>query len=468
MRRQLKALNEERASVLLKMDAVLDTASADSDRALTAEEDTQWASLQAQIDALDKKIELENKMHALKLQQPTVLDICAPTDAQRLSIGEPVMKMPALPRRHRNLVAFTGDNEYGRADERAYRFGQWIMAIAGNHTARLFCQQRGLMMQPVDLLATYNETTNTQGGYLVPPEFDNDIVRLVDTYGVFRRNARVSPMTSDVKSRPRRTGGLTAYFVGESDTGTESTGSWDNLTLTAKDVMVLTRITNQLNADSIIDMADNIAVEAALAFAQLEDNCGFIGTGTSTYGGIVGVNSRLTTLNGVDDGGGIVLGAGNLFSEITLANLNTATARLPVYATIAGQTKWYCSKSVYGQVIERLLAAAGGNTWGILGSGAPGVPGCLGYPVEFTEVMTKTDANSQIIALFGNLRQAADFGDRAAMTIAVSDSASVGGQSVFERNQLAMRVTERFDINVHDIGTATAAGPVVGLISAAS
>jgi len=33
---------------------------------------------------------------------------------------------------------------------------------------------------------------------------------------------------------------------------------------------------------------------------------------------------------------------------------------------------------------------------------------------------------------------------------------------------LAIRGTDRFDINVHDVGNTSAAGPIVGLITAAS
>jgi hypothetical protein len=82
--------------------------------------------------------------------------------------------------------------------------------------------------------------------------------------------------------------------------------------------------------------------------------------------------------------------------------------------------------------------------------------------------MPAADVNSQIACTLGAHDLAASFGDRQQDSIAFSDSATIGGESVFERNQIAIRGTERFDINVHDVGTATAAGPVVGLISASS
>ena len=48
-------------------------------------------------------------------------------------------------------------------------------------------------------------------------------------------------------------------------------------------------------------------------------------------------------------------------------------------------------------------------------------------------------------------------------TISFSEHATVGGESLWERNEIGIRGTQRFDIVVHDVGTATAPGPIVGL-----
>jgi hypothetical protein len=60
------------------------------------------------------------------------------------------------------------------------------------------------------------------------------------------------------------------------------------------------------------------------------------------------------------------------------------------------------------------------------------------------------------------------FGDRQRDEIAFSDQATIGGESMFERNQIGVRGTERFDVVVHDFGSASAAGPIVGLETAGS
>jgi HK97 family phage major capsid protein len=92
----------------------------------------------------------------------------------------------------------------------------------------------------------------------------------------------------------------------------------------------------------------------------------------------------------------------------------------------------------------------------------------LGYPVVISQVMRKTAANSVICALFGDMALAASFGDRKGVMIATSEHAVIGGVSVFERDEIAVRGIERFDFVAHSIGDATNAGPMVGLMSAGS
>src|SRR6185437_11833849 len=136
------------------------------------------------------------------------------------------------------------------------------------------------------------------GGFLVPPEFGNDMIILREMFGVFRRNAKIVPMTSDTRSDPRRKSGLTAYFTSEASQITESKKGWDRVNLTAKKIAVLTKMSSELNEDSMVNLGDDLAGEIAYAFASLEDDCGFNGDGSSTYGGIVGLAQAFLNLSG--------------------------------------------------------------------------------------------------------------------------------------------------------------------------
>lgn len=345
--------------------------------------------------------------------------------------------------------------------ERAFAFGKWFLGTLGNESAKAFCSERGIEIK------THNEGTNTAGGYLVPHQFENDLIDLREMYGVFRANAKIVPMSSDTRSDPRRTGGLTAYWGAESEAMTASDKSWDRVNMTAKKMYVYSKVTAELSEDSVVSMADDLASEIAYAFATKEDAAGFTGDGTSTYGGIVGVTNALLNLSATRANiAGLQVATGNLFSEIVLGDFNAVKARLPEYADKRG-AKWYCSKTFYHSVMEKLAVAAGGVTEGGIAGGIPGKR-FLGDPVEITQTLPKTDANDQVACLYGHLPSAARLGDRRQTTIAVSEHVA------FNTDEITIRGTQRIDIVVHDVGNASGtaslrvAGPIVGLLMAAA
>jgi HK97 family phage major capsid protein len=347
------------------------------------------------------------------------------------------------------------------AERKAFRWGCFALAAMGkSQKAMNWCEANGVSIKSGGSV----EGTNTLGGVLVPDELDNDIIDLRVEYGVFRRNARNRSMKSDHRNIPRRAGGLSAYFVGESEAGTSSQKLWNSVGLTAKKIMVLSLMSSELSEDAVIEVGDDLAGEVAYAFSTKEDQCGFVGDGTSTYGGIDGIVPKLITINGVDDGGGIVVATGNAWSEITIGDLRRTIGRTPSYAR--KNAKWYCSPRFCDEVIFKLIDAAGGNTVRDL-QAERGLQ-ALGYPIELAETMTSTEANSTIPCLFGDLRQSSAFGDRRETTITFSISGTVDGVDLFATDQIGIRGTERFDIVNHDLGDATTAGPVVGLMTASA
>ena len=349
------------------------------------------------------------------------------------------------------------------SDKTARRFANYIGAIVGNPQCIGYCSSNSL-----NIYSSMTEGTNTAGGYLVPQEFSNDLINLRDEYGIFRRYAAIDSMLSDEKKTPRVTGHPTVYYVGEASQITSSAITLDQVSLIAKKPAVLIVFSRELRDDSMIRLGNLLADEIAWTIAQAEDQAGFVGDGTSTYGGIIGITNKLSTLNGVEDGGGLVLGTGNAYSELTLTDFANVIARTPAYAKRGGNAKWYCSSYFYAAVMLKLMINAGGNTAESLQMGASQGPKFLGHEVIFTETMPTAEANSQICCLFGNLAQAATVGDRLGITIENSSEATIGDTNLFETDQYAIRGLERYDINVHDVGSATEAGPIVGLITQAS
>jgi len=348
------------------------------------------------------------------------------------------------------------------ADVWALKFAHWFLgSVGGSQKHASWATDHGLEIK------AQVESINTAGGFLVPPEFSSRLIDLREEYGVFRMNSYQEPMKSDTKTVPRRTGGVQAYFVGEGVAGTESQMAGDLISLVAKKVMAIVLRSSEVDEDALVNFGDVLAGEIAYAFAEKEDLCGFNGDGTAPYGGIIGIRTRLKNLSATRANiAGLVVAGGNLWSEITLANLMAVKARLPAYAYRRGTPKWFTSQSFWAGVMEPLALAAGGVTAAEIAKGKE--PRFLGYPVEPSEVFPHVAANADIPLIFGDLKLSSTFGDRRQMTLSTST------EYKYAEDMVAIKGTARFDINNHDVGNESAtpasrvAGPVVGLLTAAS
>lgn len=407
---------------------------------------------------LDRANELESEIAKRKAHDEHVLRL----NAMKVKLANPPAndtqpastpgQLPVLGNSHRikgyrsgSLKAFTGPD----AEFNAYQAGQFINAVLfGSERARGYCHDHG-----IDLRNAQTEGSNTKGGFLVPAPMLMSIIDLREQYGVFRRYADVQPMASDTLYMPRRVGGSTAYFVGEGVAITESDATWDSVTLVAKKMGCLTKMSSELNEDTIISMTDKLASEMAYAFAYKEDLCGWNGDGTNTYGGIVGARTKILSLAGAVD----AASGHDTFAEIDKDDLAKVMAALPAYAE--PNAKWYCSKVAWDLVFSRLMAAAGGNTTQTLSGNIE--RSYLGYPVVISQALptAQTDISDTVMLFFGDLAKAATLGDRRGVTISTTDALN------FAEDQIAIKATQRVDINVHSVGDASTPGPLVALVA---
>ncbi len=468
--KMIAELQRQMQSNTTEMEVLLQLAKTEDNRDLTEDEQEKFNAFVASSDDIEKRIE---NLKTLQSQQQrsavavTVKDFSKPdridsTVQTGNCIEAKDIAIPINTFRHApEQLHIKGPD----AEKRTYMWGVWTAAAMGNVACAAKCKEWGL-----DLRSVHEGSVNTTGGYLVPAQLDSDIISLINTFGLARQLARVTPMTTDVLNRPRRTGGLTATWEGESDPIAESTKSWDNVNLIAKKLSVITRISNELNEDAIISVANDLVREIAIAFAQKEDEAYFNGDGGLPFGGITGYEGRFdairTALGANTSGGGLQMETGTTMAAVTLSDLSETVARLPIFGDNVN-TKFVCHKVFYWNVIIRLTSALQGNTQQSVELAVRNQ--LWGYPVLFSNAMPSTDAVSNVHLLFGDFSLSAMFGDRRARTISFSDSASLGsGDNVFLKDQIAIRGTERVDINVHDVGTSSVAGPVVALMSRAS
>lgn len=398
---------------------------------LIAESET----LTAQVKQLDED--------ALRIEKANAIGKWRDNPHPRLTASDS-LAAPAVHTRHYQTKPLKG---YKSADD-AYLAGRWYAATLFDHgPSRLYLEKRGS-----ECLGVQTEINPTKGAVLVPDVVSQSIIDLRLSYGVFRANARTVTMGSDTLIIPRRSGGLTTYFVAETDSITESEKTWDAVTLTARKLATLTRWSSDIDEDAMIDLASDLSSEIAYAFASKEDNCGWLGDGTSTYGGIVGVKNAL--LAGSKYTG---ITGNTAFSTLDALDFENMAGQLPDYAR--ARAAWYIHPAAYFASMRRLMDAVGGVTAADVAAG--NLPTFLGYPVRFSNVLNST-LTAQTSAVggcyFGDLAMTATLGDRRGVTVDVDRS------RYFEYDQIAIRGTQRFDIVVHEVGTASVAGPMIVLV----
>jgi HK97 family phage major capsid protein len=344
--------------------------------------------------------------------------------------------------------------------DEAYRFGQFLAGVRGNPTARKWCAENGFSLE-----RAHSESDNESGGIFVPQEFSERLILLREKYGLIRQFGYNETMTSNTKVVHRQKGGLTAYPAGAKGASrkvAQSQMTFDGIELVARKWKVTTKLEDELSDDSKVSVADKFAGESAYAFAKAEDGAFFNADGSSSYHGLVGVRAKLRKVDAtIANIKGLIVATGNLFSEFLLADFIKTIAILPEYAD-NDNTAWYCHRTFFWNTIVPLMIAAGGTTVQQI-EDAP-IKKFLSYPVRVSQTLPRADANSQIPILLGDISLSSTFGDRLGQQVKQTDT----NDDDWDNDLMSMKSIERFDINHHDVGDTTEAGPVVGLISASS
>ena len=358
------------------------------------------------------------------------------------------MKIPAKAKSHGPLQAFKGPD----AEKNAYIAGQVILAgMFGSEPAQRFCQQNGLQVNGL-----MSSSDNSKGGFIVPDEMSQTLIRIREERGVFPQFANRIPMGADIIRIPRLLTDVTAYWTGEGVEITASDAVIGEAELMARKLSALTKVSSELDEDAVIDIGDMITQSVGYAMADKIDDAAFNGDGTSTYGGVLGIK------NALDSNAISVALSGNVgASTLDLVDFENALAIYPQYA--GASPRWFMHSAVYYSSAFALMNAAGGNTNVTLSNGVPTMM-FLGFPVTFTQVMTSTtgSAVSTILAYFGDLRLGSAYGVRRSVRTEVTMD------RYFENDLIGIKCTERVAINIHERGDTIRNRPIIALKTAAS
>lgn len=447
MASNLKRLQDRAAAVAAQMTELLGV----EDR--SAEQQADLTRLSKEADDLKAGLDFEARLAAKEKELRSVIEMAAPAPApavEAVKVEEKKPEIRALGVHHTQLSAF---NDGPEAVESAYRCGRWLRAAVFKNPEDIrWCKDHGVESRAL------GENANSTGGALVPEEFASRVIRLVENYGTFAASGvEKVTMNRDTMIVPKRVGGTTAYFVGEGTAVSESEPTYANVQLVAKKLAVGTRMSSEVVEDALISLADAVATEFATSLAYKTDLCGWVGDGTSQYGGIHGLVNKINS--GSYAASVLTAGAGaNSFENLTVTDFVKTIGKLPLYARQGAE--WYISPAGFAASMARLRYAAGGNTVEQIGGGVSET--FLGFKVNLVHVMDSTlgTDSGKVKVLFGNLGLSSIYARRRDFSVRMYD------QVYATTDQLLLQGTMRFDIVHHSLGDASAAGPVIALKTA--
>ena len=258
-------LRTKRATLWNTMEGFLDTHRTDKG-VLSAEDDATYNNMEKELDALTTEIKRMERRDAIEaeLNKP---------------VGSPLTGKPEK----------VEPEKAGRASN-AYKedFGRHLRGKTLLHNV-------------------LSEGTDADGGYLVPEEFERQIVTTLDEANVIRSLAKVITTGSERKI-PVAASHSTAQWTLENGAYTESNPTFGQKQIDAYKLTDLIRVSQELLQDSAFDLESYIADEFARAFGIAEEQAFCVGTGTNqptgiftANGGTVGVTAAATTAITADE-----------------------------------------------------------------------------------------------------------------------------------------------------------------------
>ena len=343
-----------------------------------------------------------------------------------------------------------GDNAE-QAAFAAHKSAMWLGATLYNNRNCIRWMQNNVNH---NFRADHSEGTNSEGGYAVPEEMTAAIIDLREQYGVFRAYCRARPMASDTLMVPRKRARWSASWTPEATALTESSTAFDQVRLVVNKLGGYALISTELAEDAIVSIVDELTKDMGIGLAYAEDDAGFNGDGTPTYGGIVGLKNSFTA--GSSAGAVDATSGHDTFLEIDVPDVMRMIGKLPDYAR--ANAKIFCSRQCAASVFGSLKASAGGNTVQTMEGNVWG--DFLGIPIIISQLIQSSTGtiNDTPICYYGDLGLSSSMGERRGVTVKRSDEIK------FLEDQITLKVTERVDIVNHDCGDTSSAGAIVALM----
>lgn len=140
---------------------------------------------------------------------------------------------------------------------------------------------------PHEVMNALQVGTETEGGYLVPDEYERTLVQALEEQNIFRQLAHVIHTSSGDRKIPVVASKGTAQWIDEEAQYPESDDSFGQVSIGAYKLATMIKISEELLNDSVFDMSSYIATEFARRIGAAEEEAFFTGNGTGRPLGIL-------------------------------------------------------------------------------------------------------------------------------------------------------------------------------------
>lgn len=246
---QILALREKRAKAWDAAKAFLDSKRG-ADGTLSGEDAATYDKMEADVINLGKEVE--------RLERQAVLDgeLAKPT-------SNPLTGKPDVP---------TGKTKSGRATD--------------EYNAAFWRAMRDKAV-PHEIYNALQIGTDTEGGYLVPDEYQRTLIEALQEQNIFRQLAHVITTATGDRKIPVVASKGSASWIDEEAAYPESDDSFGQVSIGAYKLATMIKVSEELLNDSVFDMPSYIAKEFARRIGAAEEEAFFTGNGTGKPLGIL-------------------------------------------------------------------------------------------------------------------------------------------------------------------------------------
>lgn len=261
--------------------------------------------------------------------------------------------------------------------------------------------RRGREAMGAEEIRSLRVSDDTAGGFLAPDQFQAELLRNLVQFSPVRSAARVATTSAGAVLLPKRTGGMTAQWVGETGSRPETNVTFGQNRYPVAELAAYIDVSNAMLEDSAFDVAAELAFEFAEEFGKAEGTAFVNGAGPLQPAGFMqdaGVNFTVS----------------GHASQVTADGLIQIFHDLP--SAYRANGVWMMNSTTLG-IVRKLKDGTSGQ-YLLLTQGIGNAPATtlLGRPVVEAPDMPDVGAGNFPIA-FGDFRQGYRVFDRVNLSI---------------------------------------------------